>query len=704
MVPEKYLKKVYAGFLGMNAGIRLGAPLEPACWTAECIRATWGNITGYVKPYRNFAADDDVNGPVYFLRALVDDAKDRDITPQDVARAWLNYTREGKGMFWWGGYGNSTEHTAYLNLKSGISAPQSGSIAQNGPVVAQQIGGQIFIDTWGLVLPGDAKRAADFGEAAASVSHDGEGLWGARFFCAAISHAFVCDDIYEVVRTALGQVPRDSLYRQVTEAVRDFWESCPDDFYACIEMLNDHWGYDRFPGVCHIIPNAGACVLSMLYGGGDFARTIEIAAMCGWDADCNAGNVGTVLGVLGGIEGIQVRYREPIRDTVVLSGISGTLNVLDVPNYAKELALLGYRLAGEPAPETLADSFRPAELYFDFELPGATHGIRLSNPNKCFAAHSTERAAAGSGSLKIVYDQLAENDRCHIYYKTYYERADFDDERYDPAFTPLVWPGQTASLKLYCDQWEGGEMPTVTPYVRLAHSGREIRLARRQLPREEWCEVRFSLPDTDGDLICETGILLEGFATPNQTACGALYLDEFSVCGKAAYTIDFKKQRVNFGNISPFVMNTRTIGAFELLDGGMQAISCGQSEAYSGSYYAADYEISVPVRPQSGAGHMIAVRAQGAMRGYFAGFAEKGFLSVWANDFGLEKLAEVPFEWRNDTQYTLDVRAVGDTIAVKVDGAPRLSFKDVRFAYGMFGCCRTAAGRCLFGNPRFREL
>ena len=70
-----------------------------------------------------------------------------------MAEALLNYAPFEHGFFWWGGYGVSTEHTAYLNLRNGIRAPQSGSIAQNGHATAEQIGGQIFIDTWGLVTP-----------------------------------------------------------------------------------------------------------------------------------------------------------------------------------------------------------------------------------------------------------------------------------------------------------------------------------------------------------------------------------------------------------------------------------------------------------------------------------------------------------------------------------------------------------------------
>ena len=72
-----YLEKVYAGFLGMNIGIRLGAPVEPTIWTYDRIYKTYGEITGYVKEFKNFAADDDANGPVFFLRALLDDAIDR---------------------------------------------------------------------------------------------------------------------------------------------------------------------------------------------------------------------------------------------------------------------------------------------------------------------------------------------------------------------------------------------------------------------------------------------------------------------------------------------------------------------------------------------------------------------------------------------------------------------------------------------------
>ena len=97
---------------------------------------------------------------------------------QDVAEALLNYAPFEHGFFWWGGFGISTEHTAYLNLRNGISAPRSGSIEQNGSTMAEQIGGQIFIDTWGLVNPGNPDKAAVMAREAASVTHGGNGVYG----------------------------------------------------------------------------------------------------------------------------------------------------------------------------------------------------------------------------------------------------------------------------------------------------------------------------------------------------------------------------------------------------------------------------------------------------------------------------------------------------------------------------------------------
>lgn len=682
MIPKHYVETVYAGFIGMNIGIRLGAPIEPVAWTHDRIREAYGEITDYVKPYKTFAADDDANGPVFFIRALYDDAVDRELEPEDVGRAWLNYAREGIGMFWWGGEDISTEHRAYVNLMKGIPAPQSGSIETNGIIMAEQIGGQIFIDSWGLLFPGRPEKAAEYAEKAASVSHDGNGLYGARFMAACIAKAFEASSIDEVISEGLRMIPGDSTYARVVHAVMDFHRENPADFRACRQYLEDHWGYDKYTGVCHIIPNAGVCVLALLYGGGDFARTVEIASMCGWDTDCNAGNVGTILGVFCGLDGIPAHYREPINDFIVASSVSGYLNLVDFPAFSRELALLGYRMNGEQAPEELAKRVKPGEIYFDFELPGSTHGFRTSNPFKTpVVRNSAKHAFEGKGSLEIVFDRLVEGDHSKIYYKPFYRREEFNDEKYKPTFAPLAYSGQTVSARIYVDQWEG-EPVTLTPYVRNTYTKENVRLEPVKPVNGQWNDVRFTLPDTEGAMIDEIGWILESPSGLVERALGSLFIDEFRVTGTAEYTIDFGKQAKEFASITPFSHHR---GSWELADGAMRYASERDCSSYSGNYYAEDTVVEAELRPVSGTSHGLLTRAKGIMRHYWAGFDGPGTVSFIRQDFGAERLISVPYDWEHGRTYRFRLVSEKDRFTLYIDGSKVLECRDDAFRSGMFG-------------------
>ena len=90
-----------------------------------------------------------------------------------------------------------------MRLKSGIPAPVSGSIELNGKTVAEQIGSQIFIDGWGMVVPGDPERAADLARRAGSVSHDGEAIYGAQVIAAMEAQAFVEPDLNRLIDVAV---------------------------------------------------------------------------------------------------------------------------------------------------------------------------------------------------------------------------------------------------------------------------------------------------------------------------------------------------------------------------------------------------------------------------------------------------------------------------------------------------------------------
>ncbi len=694
-IPNNYVEKVYAGLLGKCIGIRIGAPVEPTIWTYERIRKTYGNITGYVKDFKNFAADDDFNGPMFFIRALIDYGRDREITARDVGRAWLNYAREGKGFFWWGGYGRSTENTAYLNLQAGIEAPLSGSAETNGTSVAEQIGGQIFSDTWGLVLPDNCSEAARYAEMAASVSHDGNGIYGGRFIAAAISAAFTTSSIDEIIDRALATIPDTCEYRRVVNAVRDFHTEQPENFRQCMDFLTAEFGYDRYPGVCHIIPNAGVCALALLYGEGNLSRSVEIATMCGWDTDCNAGNVGTIVGVASGLEGVEDKYRRPMNDLFVCSSIAGSLNIVDLPTAAKQLAMIGYGLLDSEVPNGITQSTRYRELFFDFELPGATHGFR-SNANTLQVAPVTDDRKPGV--LEVLVDRHPKGSEGKIFYKPFYRREDFDDERYSPAFSPLVYSGQKMRVKVMLEKWNG-EAIDLTPYVRTSSTKRELEGGSLALEPGKWELVEFTLPDTQGEVIDEIGLKLN--VMKGLRYLGKLYLDDFEVSGPASYSIDFAKQSSEFATITPGTTNR---GDWTLEGGRLHAMSIGPAEFYTGNYYAADYRYETTILPRAGRGHCVVFRAKGAQMGYVAGLTDEGRAGLYRNSDGLTPIAECDFDWQFGAQYAVTVTAKGPHIEIAINGQSLFELTDDAFDHGMVGFYRSGRGRCEYGSIRVTEL
>src|SRR5688572_18166261 len=222
-LPPDYVERVYAGVLGKIIGVYLGRPFES--WPYDRIMAELGEIQYYVHEQRKallVVTDDDISGTFTFLRALPDYGNSLDLTPAQIGQSWLNYIIERRTILWWGGLGNSTEHTAYLRLKDGISAPESGSIALNSKVVAEQIGSQIFIDGWAMVAPGDPELAADLARRASVVSHDGEAIYGAQVVAAMEAQAFVESDLNKLIDTGVSVIPHDSVISRMISDIREW--------------------------------------------------------------------------------------------------------------------------------------------------------------------------------------------------------------------------------------------------------------------------------------------------------------------------------------------------------------------------------------------------------------------------------------------------------------------------------------------------
>lgn len=687
----EYIEKVYAGWLGKMIGVRHGANIEG--WTYDQIQKTYGEIDEYIVDFKNFASDDDINGPLFFQRALDDSQCSCDITADEMGKTWLNYIPHPNlpGVFlWFGGYGISTEHTAYMNMINGIKPPYSGSIEQNGPAVAEQIGGQIFSDCWGLIAPGNPELAAGLAEKMASVSHDGNGIYGGRFIAAAISLAFVETSIETIVDKALSCIPIDCEYRVMScDIIRFYREDSQGNWRNCFRYIFENYGYDKYPGNCHIIPNAAIVVMGLLYSKGDYSRGVNISNMAGWDTDCNVGNIGTILGVLNGVDGIDSKWKKPIGDFVCCSSVIGSLNIMDIPWMASDTCRLGFSLSGTEIPHQWKRILQKKSLSCHFEYPGSTHAVRgeTENRSEIIFENSTEQCFSGKRSLKITipFFQTASSNR--IYLKTYYKSDDFNDSRYNPSFSPVFYPGGSFSAQFLLPESElqNGEEVRILPYCT-SIDGERLYGDTRILKAGEWNSISWTV-SSDIAGIEEIGFDLRSIHTlvdntENSASPKIFFIDEFEFSDAADFMINTSEDLVidrwtwMHKTITQFVKNR---GIWDLEEGmltGSYPHSTEPGDIYTGNYYWKDYCFSAVIRPITGRACGMSFRVNGAMTGYLLHLEENNRLVLKKNNYGILDLAEVLFSWEHGNDYKFQVIVKGSEIIIQIDNRILISYTD----------------------------
>ncbi|HEY4389447.1 MAG TPA: ADP-ribosylglycohydrolase family protein, partial [Ktedonobacteraceae bacterium] len=446
-IPADYAERVYAGVLGKIIGVYLGRPFEG--WSYERILAELGEITYYVHEKRGVplvVTDDDISGTFTFLRALADYGYSHDLTAAQIGQTWLNYLIEERTILWWGGLGNSTEHTAYLRLKHGIKAPASGSIALNSKVVAEQIGAQIFIDGWGMVSPGNPELAATFAGRAGSVSHDGEAVYAAQVIAAMEAQAFVERDLNKLLDIGVSFIPKDSIVYRLIQDIRE-WYIEDGDWRKTRDRIVDRYGYNTYGGNCHVVPNHALIILALLYGEDNFQKSLSIVNTCGWDTDCNSGNVGCLLGIKNGLQGLEggPDWRGPVADRLYLPTADGGRAITDALTETYHIIEAGHALAGVPfvAPKQGAR--------FHFSLPGSLQSFSLDANAETSTARLENAAHGAEHSLAIRYEHLIPGQYLRTSTPTFIPPDTGNLRSYMLLASPTLYAGQTVQAHLSAD-------------------------------------------------------------------------------------------------------------------------------------------------------------------------------------------------------------------------------------------------------------
>ncbi len=670
--PADYYERVYAGVLGKMIGVYLGRPFEG--WSYDQIMASFGEIKYYVNdrhdlPLRNHllvVTDDDTSGTFTFLRALSDYNNSLDLTPAQIGQTWLNYIIENRTILWWGGLGNSTEHTAYLRLKDGIPAPHSGSMALNSKVVAEQIGAQIFIDGWGLIAPGNPALAVDFARRAASVSHDGEAIYGAQVIAALVAQAFVESDLDKLINTAVAFIPHDSVTYRLIADLRAWHTANPNDWHEARTKLAAHYGYDKYGGNCHIIPNHGLVILSLLYSQGDFSKSQTIVNTCGWDTDCNAANVGCILGVRKGLSTFDgdPDWRGPIADRLYLPTADGGRAISDAVHETDFILESAYAMRGE--------KWTPPKngARFHFSLPGSVQGFQ-SQANNLTLDNTPHPTQLDQRVLTIHYS-LNSNETSALWTPTFIPPEAIDMPGYSLLASPTLYPGQTVRATLLSNS---ANLTPIKVGLVIQSYGEADQLITTygpvtNLSPDKTSHLTWQMPDLGGEPIVHVGISISS----DEPVQGMIHLDSLSWDGTPNVIFHrpvgsgrmWKRQWVNAADYFEDEFGE----AFRVI----QNRGCGL--VISGTREWIDYSVQAEITPHLVKTFGLAARVQGQERYYALLLSDQKTIKLIKRLDGEIVLAEQTFVWQFGTPYKMRVEVQGNQIQAWVNGSILFTVED----------------------------
>lgn len=198
-------------------------------------------------------------------------------------------------------------------LNNGVKPPMTGHPKYN--LHAVDIDFQIEADFIGLMCPGMPQTAIELCDKIGRVMNYGDGVYGGMFVAGMYAEAFFEKDVEKIVDAGVVCMPKGSRYRAVIEDVVDFHTAVPNDWRACWKFIYEKYEYQDPCPEGSLTPfnidasiNGAYIAIGLLYGDGDFEKTMEISTRCGQDSDCNPANAVGILGAMYGLSKLEERW------------------------------------------------------------------------------------------------------------------------------------------------------------------------------------------------------------------------------------------------------------------------------------------------------------------------------------------------------------------------------------------------------------
>jgi hypothetical protein len=510
-----------------------------------------------------------------------------------------------------------------------------------------------------MASPGDPELAASLARTAASVSHDGEAVHAAALLAAMEAQAFVDGDLDRLLDTGLSFIPKDSIIARLIGDLRD-WRVGEPDWRVARERLAEKYGYHRYHGNVHVVPNHGLMILSLLWGDDDFSRTMSIVNTGGWDTDCNSGNIGCLMGIRVGLAGLSgnVDWRGPVADRLYLPTAEGGRAITDAVIEAGRIAAAGRRMASD-------EPIRPKDgARFHFEFDGAVQGFSADSDatgDRPVITNVEGGSSTGRRSLRCDFDHPGPGTT-RLTTPTFIPPGAIRMIGYQLLASPTLHAGQDVRAGVHLSDDATG--PVEARLILAHYDGKDdlswLRGAAEQLEPGGRAELAWQVPETGGQPIEEVGIEVSGQAK------GAIHLDWLSWSGAPTVRLG---RPVDGGTM----WRRAWIDAVDVWEARMPesyrfSQNRGTGLISQGSLEWTDYRVEADVTPWMAAAAGLAARVRGLRRYYALLLTSEGRARVVRANDDVTVLADVPFEVENFRTYELALEVSGPRIRAWVDG------------------------------------
>ncbi|MDO9154203.1 MAG: ADP-ribosylglycohydrolase family protein [Paludibacter sp.] len=327
--------KIKGGWAGQTIGVVYGAPVEfkyQGAIIPGYHYIPWRD--GYVKYWwdKKPGLFDDIYTDLNFVQVF--EKHGLNVSMDTIALAWASTSYH---------LAHANQASRY-NILNGIMPPESG-FWKNNPH-ADDLDFQIEADFIGLMAPAMVNSATEIASRVGHIMSSGDGWYGGVYVSALYSLAFAISDVILLVQESLKTIPEGTLFYSCIADVLKFHKQYPDDWKATWFEIQKKWDKDvGCPKGTYLSFNIDAKInsayatIGLLYGKGDFGKSIEIATRCGQDADCNAATVGGVLGVMLGYSNIPDFWLKPLREIELLNFEGTTISLSEAYQLSYKHAL-----------------------------------------------------------------------------------------------------------------------------------------------------------------------------------------------------------------------------------------------------------------------------------------------------------------------------------------------------------------------------